>query len=152
MIRTTHIHMQDSQIHKGLSRKWIGPMDSQFTTHNSQFTNESQFTRESQRTCATKPTTHWHHPITSRWGLGHERDELGPDPPEALPARLKWYTASDGFNRFPHSTGRLHPMGAGTRMVVVGGGCLFDPLLGWLANGSWFVCCGVCGYSLLLAG
>ena len=22
-------------------------------------------------------------------------------------------------------------------------GCLFDPLLGWLANGSWFVCCGV---------
>ena len=121
------------------SHKWIGPMDSQFTTHNSQFTNESQFTRESQRARATKPTTHWHHPITSRWGLGHERDELGPDPLEALPARLKWYTASDGFNRFPHSTGRLHPMGAETRMVVVGGGCLFDPLLGWLAK--WFVVC-----------
>ena len=117
-------------------------MDSQFTTYNSQFTNESQFTRESQRTCATKPTTHWHHPITSRWGLGHERDELGPDPLEALPARLKWYTAS------------CTPWGrerGWSWLVVVA--CLILCLVGWLmvrglcvvvcvwlfAAASWFV-------------
>ena len=129
----SHAGFTDSQgIH---SRKWIGPMDSQFTTHNSQFTNESQFTRESQRAHTTKPTTHWHHPITSRWGLGHERDELGPDPPA-------------GSLEMVHGFGWIQSLPIPPACCTPWGRILC--LVGWLMVRG--LCVVVCGNSLLLAG
>ena len=131
MIHSAHIHMQDSQIRKGFTAArglvlWIH--SSQLTiwnnshsqmNHNSQG-NHSAHTPQSPQRIGTTPS-----PTAGGWGMREMSWVL-----THLPARLKWYTVSDGFNRFPHSTGMLHPMGA-------------DPLLGWLANGSWFVCFGV---------
>ena len=124
----SHAGFTDSQgIH---SRKWIGPTDSQ------SFTNESQFTRESQRAHTTTPTTQWHHPITSRWGLGHERDELGPDPPT-------------GSLEMVHGFGWIQSLPTFHRHVAPHGGRILS-LVGWLMVRG--LCVVVCGYSLLLAG
>ena len=85
--------------------------------HNSQGNHSAHTPLRPQRN-GTTPS-----PAAGGWGMREMSWVL-----THLPARLKWYTASDGFNRFPHSTGMLHPMGA-------------DPLLGWLANGICVLLC-----------
>ena len=138
MIRTTHIHMQDSQIHKGLTTAnglvlWIH--SSQLTIHNSQMNHNSQGNHSvhaplSPQHIGTTPS-----PAAGGWDM----------------KEMSW-VLTHSLEPFPTFHRQIAPHGGGDKDVVVGGGCLFDPLLGWLANGSWFVCCGVCGYSLLLAG
>ena len=102
-------------------------MDSQFTTHNSQMNHISQGNHSAHTPLSPQLTGTTPSPAAGGWDMREMSWVL-----THLPARVTWYTASDGFNRFPHSTGRLHPMGL---MVVVCGLCVV-----------------VCGYSLLLAG